>query len=68
MQVDRRKFLQYLAVARAVPASVLAGSQGVQDMYGLIVKLTIIPGKREEMIKILREGAVEMPGGVSATL
>jgi len=34
-------------------------------MYGLIVKLTIVPGKREEMIRILKESAVDMPGCLS---
>ena len=31
-------------------------------MYGLIVKLSIIPGRRDEMIGILRESAADMPG------
>lgn len=31
-------------------------------MYGLIVKLTVVPGRREEMIGILTESAVNMPG------
>ncbi len=31
-------------------------------MYGLIVKMTIVPGKREEMIRVLRESAADMPG------
>ena len=31
-------------------------------MYGLIVKMTVVPGKREEMIGILKESAVDMPG------
>ncbi len=31
-------------------------------MYGLIVKLTTVPGKREEMIRILKESAAGMPG------
>lgn len=31
-------------------------------MYGLIVKMTIVPGKREEMIRILKESAADMPG------
>jgi quinol monooxygenase YgiN len=36
--------------------------QGANDMYGLIVKLTIVAGKREEMIRILKESAANMPG------
>lgn len=31
-------------------------------MYGLIVKLTVVLGRREEMIGILKESAVNMPG------
>ena len=34
-------------------------------MYGLIVKLTIVPGKRDEMIRILWESAADMPGCLS---
>lgn len=31
-------------------------------MYGLIVKLTVVPEKREEMLAILKESAAGMPG------
>lgn len=31
-------------------------------MFGLIVRLTVVPGKREEMIRILKESAGQMPG------
>ncbi len=31
-------------------------------MYGLIAKLTAAPGKRDELIKILKEGTRNMPG------
>ncbi len=34
-------------------------------MYGLIAKLTAAPGKREELIAALREGASGMPGCLS---
>ena len=34
-------------------------------MYGLIAKLTIVPGKREDMIRILTESAAHMPGCLS---
>jgi len=34
-------------------------------VYGLIVKLTTIPGKREEMIEILKGSAHGMPGCIS---
>jgi quinol monooxygenase YgiN len=31
-------------------------------MYGLITKLTVLPGRRDEMVAILKEGATGMPG------
>ena len=31
-------------------------------MFGLIVKMTIVPGKRDEMIRVLKESAADMPG------
>ena len=34
-------------------------------MYGMIAKLAILPGKREEMVGILRESAANMPGCLS---
>jgi quinol monooxygenase YgiN len=34
-------------------------------MFGLIVKLTTSPGKREEMIRILKQSATGMPGCLS---
>jgi quinol monooxygenase YgiN len=62
MQIVRRKFLEYLTAATVTVTPVLVGSQGANDMYGLIVKLTVAPGKREEMIRILKESAANMPG------
>jgi len=34
-------------------------------MYGLIVKLTVVPGKRDELVAILSESAAGMPGCLS---
>lgn len=34
-------------------------------MYGLIAKLTLLPGKRDDMIAILKEGTAAMPGCLS---
>lgn len=31
-------------------------------MYGIIGKITVVPGKRDEMIAILKESAASMPG------
>src|SRR5262252_3380365 len=60
MRIDRRKFLDYLSAATVTP--VLAGSQEGSDMYGLIVKLTVVPGRRDDMIRILKTSAADMPG------
>jgi quinol monooxygenase YgiN len=61
MEIDRREFLKYLAATTIVTPAV-AGPQGANDMYGLIVKLTAAAGKREELIRILKESAANMPG------
>jgi quinol monooxygenase YgiN len=34
-------------------------------MWGLIAKITLLPGKRDEMVEILKESAAGMPGCVS---
>jgi len=62
MEIDRRNFLQQLATSAVVVTLVPTGLQGATGMYGLIVKLTIVPGRRDEMIRILKESAADMPG------
>src|SRR5213080_4479074 len=65
MHTDRRTFLHGLTAATAVVAPLLRGlarPQGGHLMYGLIAKLTAVPNKREELIKILEEGTKNMPG------
>jgi hypothetical protein len=62
---DRRTFLLCLTEAAAVAApnrTGLARAPGEHPMHGLIAKLTAVPGKREELIKILKEGTRNMPG------
>ncbi len=34
-------------------------------MWGLIAKITLLPGKRDKMVEILRESATDMPGCLS---
>jgi quinol monooxygenase YgiN len=65
VEIDRRKFLKYLTAATVTLTAALARPEGANDMYGLIVKLTTAPGKCEEMIKILKESAADMPGCLS---
>lgn len=37
-------------------------------MYGLIAKLTAVPGKRDELIAVLKDGTKGMPGCLSYIL
>jgi quinol monooxygenase YgiN len=62
MEIDRRHFLLDVSAATFAVALVPMVLQGASGMYGLIVKLTIVPGRREGMIRILKESAADMPG------
>ena len=55
--------MEYLAAVMLTP--VVAGSQEAGDMWGMIAKITLLPGKRDEMIGILKESAAEMQGCLS---
>jgi quinol monooxygenase YgiN len=63
MQMDRRTFLEYLAAVTLTP--VLAASQEATGMWGMIAKITVLPGRRDEMIRILKESATDMQGCLS---
>ena len=66
MAMRRRDFLA--AGAMTITAFDVASSAFVPregDMYGLISKMTAIPGKRDEVIAILLEAAINMPGCLS---
>ncbi len=42
--------------------SIFADAQKGSDMWGMIAKITVLPGKRDEMIGILKSSAANMPG------
>jgi quinol monooxygenase YgiN len=63
VQIDRRTFLEYLGAVALTP--VLTGSQQASGMWGLIAKMTLLPGRRDEMVEILKESAADMPGCLS---
>jgi quinol monooxygenase YgiN len=63
MQMDRRTFLESLAGVTL--ASVLGGSQEANGMWGMVAKITLLPGRRDEMIEILEESAADMQGCLS---
>ena len=73
MQIDRRTFLEYLGLGylgmgylgAVALTPILVAAQEASGMWGLISKITILPGKRDEMIDILRESAADMPGCLS---
>src|SRR5580700_599022 len=60
VRINLRKFLEYLGAIAVTP--IVASSQETSGMYGLIVKLTVVPGRRDEMVGILKESAADMPG------
>jgi quinol monooxygenase YgiN len=60
MGMDRRKFLESLGGVALV--SILADAEKESDMWGMIAKITVLPGKRDEMIGILKSSAANMPG------
>ena len=45
--------------------TVLVSSQEASDMWGMIAKITLLRGKRDEMIQILKDSAADMPGCLS---
>lgn len=63
MPIDRRKFLESLGAVTLV--SILAGAEERGDMWGMIGKMAVLPGKRDEMIGILKSSAANMPGCLS---
>jgi len=55
----RRELLERLGAAALT--SVLAVSEEA-GVWGMIAKITLLPGKRDDMIEILKESATDMPG------
>lgn len=55
--------MEYLGAVALTP--VLVSSQEASGMWGMIAKITLLPGKRDEMIQILKESAADMPGCLS---
>jgi quinol monooxygenase YgiN len=61
MSIGRRQLLTGIA-AMAVPSS---SAEEVHNMYGLIVKITAVSGKRDTLISVLIAGTAEMPGCIN---
>jgi quinol monooxygenase YgiN len=60
VRIDRRKFLECLGAVTVTPFWRI--HREASGMYGLIAKLAVVPGRREEMVGILKESAADMPG------
>ncbi len=63
--LDRRLVLVGGAAAVMTPSLALAGDK---TMYGLIGQMKAAPGKRDDLVAILKEGTGEMPGCLSYIL
>ena len=66
--MDRREFLAGAAAAVAFGPSALAAQTTTHrppSMYGLIGKMTAVPGQRDALVAILLEGLRDMPGCLS---
>ncbi len=66
MRITRRQIGVLIAGTSAAAISPEpASTQEEQTMYGLIGKIDVVPGKRDELITILLEGVSGMPGCLS---
>lgn len=63
--MDRRSFIGTAVVAAASALNGPTTVEGASNMYGLIGKVTAVPGERDALIEILLEGAAGMPGCLS---
>ncbi len=67
MDIGRRDFLiaAGAAVASTVGGPARGAAQPPGEMYGLIGKMTAVPGQRDALIAVLLEGVAGMPGCLS---
>ena len=67
MDIGRRDFIVLAGVATVatIGAPGWAISEGAQELYGLIGKMTAVAGQRDALIAILLDGVSGMPGCLS---
>ncbi|HEY2067477.1 MAG TPA: putative quinol monooxygenase [Gemmatimonadaceae bacterium] len=69
MEISRREFLTATAALVAIgPTAWRANHNAPHDaltMYGLIGKMTAVPGQRDALVAILIDGVANMPGCLS---
>ncbi len=64
LKVERRSFLIGAMLAPALGRAAASEREG-GPMYGLIGKITAVPGERDALVAILLEGVSGMPGCLS---
>lgn len=63
--IERREFIGTAALALlAAHAPLTATGTTMEEIYGVIGQMKAAPGKRAELIAILREGTGAMPGNL----
>ena len=62
-RIGRREFLGWMGIAPVI--GFLPRSKEGGEMYGMISKISVVPGKRDVMIGILKESAADLPGCLS---
>ena len=62
-QIKRRSLLKSAGFLMFIP--VLAHAEEEGNMWGIISKITVVPGGRERLIDVLKESAAHMPGCLS---
>jgi quinol monooxygenase YgiN len=60
--IARRPLLAGLALAMLGAAAAKGSAMEESELYGMIGKITAVPGKRDALIGLLTEGTSEMPG------
>jgi quinol monooxygenase YgiN len=65
MKIGRRELFSGAIVSAAGQLLAPAKAVAATNMYGLIAKLVSVAGRRDELIAILAESTVQMPGCVS---
>ena len=65
MTIDRRAFLVLAAASGVTATAAAAPAQPASRMYGLIGKMSAVPGQRDALLAILLESTQAMPGCLS---
>lgn len=65
MTIGRRELVLAGAAAIGLARVDAVSAQKDREMYGLIGRMTIVPGQRDAFIQILLEGVKDMPGCLS---